>query len=61
MNLKGAPMRVIRTLPRRKLAVAAVTALLAMTPTPHKASAFWGGFDPIIFDPQAFTQHVRQV
>jgi P-type conjugative transfer protein TrbJ len=54
-------MQVIRTSPRRKLAVAAVTALLAMTAAQHKASAFWGGFDPIIFDPQAFAQHVRQV
>jgi P-type conjugative transfer protein TrbJ len=31
-----------------------------MIPT-GRSDAFWGGFDPIIFDPRAFTQHVQQV
>jgi P-type conjugative transfer protein TrbJ len=35
-------------------------ALLAVGPV-RRSDALFGGFDPIIFDPKAFTQHIQQV
>jgi P-type conjugative transfer protein TrbJ len=45
---------------RRKIAAFGAAVLLAASPV-RRSEALWGGFDPIIFDPKAFAQHVQQV
>lgn len=53
-------MHTICKRPPRKAAILIAAALLAMVPA-ARTDAFWGGFDPIILDPQALAQHVQQV